>query len=121
MNRRNFSRLTCAAGITSIGSASLAGKGKQPNLLIIHTDEHNFRTLGCYRDLMSDDQSYVWGEGVKVDTPNIDWIAKNGAICDRYYATSPVCTPSRAALARRSSIGSTPSFSASSSISDSAA
>jgi uncharacterized sulfatase len=98
MNRRNFSRLTCAAGIASIGSASLAGKGKQPNLLIIHTDEHNFRTLGCYRDLMSDDQSFVWGKGVKVDTPHLDSLARDGAIATSYYAASPVCTPSRASL-----------------------
>jgi len=98
MNRRDFSKLTCTAGIASIGSASLAGKGKQPNLLIIHTDEHNFRTLGCYRDLMSDDQSYVWGEGVKVDTPNLDSLARDGAMATSYYAASPVCTPSRASL-----------------------
>ena len=62
------------------------------------TDEHNFRTLGCYRALMSPEQGFMWGPGVKVDTPNIDWLAKNGAIADRFYATSPVCTPSRAAL-----------------------
>ena len=68
------------------------------NVLVIQTDEHNFRTLGCYRELMPEEQAFVWGKGVKVDTPNIDWIASNGAICDRYYATSPVCTPSRAAL-----------------------
>jgi arylsulfatase A-like enzyme len=68
------------------------------NVLIIQTDEHNFRTLGCYRDLMAADQAFIWGEGVKVETPNIDWLAENGAICDRFYATSPVCTPSRAAL-----------------------
>jgi arylsulfatase A-like enzyme len=98
MDRRNFTQLACAAGIASIGSASLAGKAKQPNLLIIHTDEHNFRTLGCYRDLMTDDQSYVWGKGVKVDTPHIDSLARDGAIATSYYAASPVCTPSRAAL-----------------------
>ncbi len=68
------------------------------NVLVIQTDEHNFRTLGCYRDLMPEEQAFVWGRGVKVDTPNIDWLAEHGAICDRYYATSPVCTPSRAAL-----------------------
>lgn len=98
MNRRNFLILTCAAGIASIGSESLAGKGKQPNLLIIHTDEHNFRTLGCYRDQMSDDQSYVWGEGVKVDTPHLDSLARDGAMATSYYAASPVCTPSRASF-----------------------
>ncbi|MDF7823908.1 sulfatase [Pontiellaceae bacterium B12227] len=98
MKRRNFSQWACAAGLASISSSSLAGRAEQPNLLIIHTDEHNFRTLGCYRDLMSDDQSYVWGEGVKVDTPHIDSLARDGAIATSYYAASPVCTPSRASL-----------------------
>lgn len=72
--------------------------GERPNLLIIHTDEHNFRTLGCYRDLMSEDQSFVWGDRVAVDTPNIDSLAHDGAICTSYYASSPVCTPSRASF-----------------------
>jgi arylsulfatase A-like enzyme len=71
---------------------------KPRNLLIIQSDEHNFRTLGCYRDLMPEEQAYVWGEGVKVDTPHIDSIANEGAICTSFYATSPVCTPSRASL-----------------------
>lgn len=70
----------------------------KPNVLIIQTDEHNFRTLGCYRKLLPPEQAFIWGDGVKVDTPNIDSIAERGAICTRYYATSPVCTPSRAAL-----------------------
>lgn len=55
------------------------------NLLIISTDEHHFSTLGCYG-----------GEIVK--TPNIDWLAKNGALCTSFYATTPVCSPSRASL-----------------------
>ncbi len=70
----------------------------KPNLLIIHTDEHNFRTLGCYRDLMTDDQAFIWGPGVKVDTPHIDSLARDGAICDSYYSSSPVCSPSRASF-----------------------
>ena len=88
-----------AALLLCLPVTALAAPDERPmNVLVIQTDEHNFRTLGCYRELMPDDQAYIWGEGVKVDTPNIDWLAKNGAICDRYYATSPVCTPSRAAL-----------------------
>ena len=55
------------------------------NLLIISTDEHHFSTLGCYG-------------GTSVKTPNIDWIAENGAICTSFYATTPVCSPSRASL-----------------------
>ena len=71
---------------------------QQANLLVIHTDEHNFRTLGCYRDLMADEQAYIWGEGVKVTTPNIDFLASEGVLCTSFYANTPVCTPSRAAL-----------------------
>ncbi|SDW29369.1 uncharacterized sulfatase [Lutibacter oricola] len=71
---------------------------EKPNLVIIHTDEHNFRTLSCYQKIMSEDQAFVWGKGNNVDTPNIDKIAMEGAICTSYYASSPVCTPSRASL-----------------------
>ena len=69
---------------------------QKPNVIIIQTDEHNLRTLGCYRELMSEDQAYVWGKGNKVETPHIDSLAKDGLICTNYFASSPVCTPSRA-------------------------
>ena len=82
----------------ALAPALRAAAPARPNLLVIQTDEHNFRTLGCYRALLSRDQAFIWGDGVKVDTPNLDWIASHGAIADRFYATSPVCTPSRAAL-----------------------
>ena len=70
-------------------------KDQKPNLLIIQTDEHSFRTLGSYRELLSHDQAYVWGEGLKVETPNIDWLAQNGVLFSKCYATTPVCGPSR--------------------------
>ena len=76
-------------------SFSLLGKNK-PNVIIIQTDEHNLRTLGCYREQMSEEQAFVWGKGNKVDTPNIDSLARDGLICTNYFASSPVCTPSRA-------------------------
>jgi hypothetical protein len=50
-----------------------ASADDRPNLLIIHTDEHNFRTLGCYRALLPDDQAFMWGKDSVVTTPNIDW------------------------------------------------
>src|SRR5688500_10375347 len=68
------------------------------NLLIIQTDEHNFRTLGCYRELLSQEQALIWGDRVKVETLHLVWIRKNGAIADRFYSTSAVCTPSRASF-----------------------
>lgn len=69
-----------------------------PNLLIIQTDEHNFRTLGCYRNTLSEELAFVWGENIKVETPNIDYLASKGALCTSYYAATPVCSPSRASF-----------------------
>ena len=85
------------AAIISLGMVNFA-EARLPNLLVIHTDEHNYRTLGCYRDHLRDDQAFIWGRDVKVDTPHIDSIANTGAICTSYYAVSPVCTPSRASF-----------------------
>ena len=95
MNRRDFAKTITVAGLAA---PALAGKQKRPNLLIIHTDEHNFRTLGCYREQLPPEQAFAWGPGNCVETPNIDSIAHEGALCNNYYASSPVCTPSRASF-----------------------
>ena len=45
-----------------------------------------FQTLGCYG-------------GQIVQTPHIDRLASEGALCTSFYAaTTPVCSPTRAAL-----------------------
>lgn len=54
----------------------------KPNLLIIHTDQQSWWTLGCYA-------------GTIVDTPNIDRLAADGALYSNFFANSGVCTPSR--------------------------
>jgi uncharacterized sulfatase len=69
----------------------------KPNLLLIITDEHNFRTLGAYRDQLSSDQALMWGDTV-VETPHLDYLAKNGVIFNSMYASSPVCSPSRGSM-----------------------
>ncbi len=61
--------LTSVLGtLTSVHAADHS----RPNLVVIQTDEHNFRTLGCDRALLPEEQAYVWGPGVKVETPNLD-------------------------------------------------
>ena len=63
---------------TYFGLIAAIAKDKQAtayNLLNLQTDEHNFKTLGCYG-------------GKIVQTPNIDWIGDNGAICTSFYALS---------------------------------
>ncbi len=99
MNRRNFSQLLALTGTTVLtGSAIAAANTAKPNLLFILTDEHSFRTLGCYRKLLSKDQAEMWGPGNVVETPHIDSIAENGTLFNRMYASAPVCTPARASM-----------------------
>jgi len=71
---------------------------KKPNLFVIHCDELNFRTLGCYRDTLSEDQAFMWGKDGICETPHIDSIAKEGVLLSKCYAATPVCSPSRASF-----------------------
>ncbi|MDO9216281.1 MAG: sulfatase-like hydrolase/transferase, partial [Lacisediminimonas sp.] len=59
---------------------------RAPNLLIIMSDEHNPKVLGCN------------GHPV-VETPNLDALAASGTMFTSAYTTSPVCIPARAGFA----------------------
>lgn len=86
-----LSFIFCLMLMASLSSPARAGGVKsdkqQPNLLIIHTNEQTFRSISCY------DNS--WGD---LHTPNIDFLADNGARFENFYTNHPLCTPSRAAL-----------------------
>lgn len=69
-----------AAGLTAQGAAS-----DQPNLLFIFSDDHATQAISAY--------------GSKINqTPNIDRIAKEGAIFSRCHVTNAICGPSRACI-----------------------
>lgn len=70
--------------IPTLLGAGCAEKKSKPNVIIIYTDDHNFDHIGVY--------------GGKVLTPNLDRIANEGARFNRFYVSSPVCTPSRYSL-----------------------
>ena len=59
---------------------------KPANLLFILSDEHNPRVLGCAGHPM-------------IRTPNLDRLAAKGVHFSDAYCNSPICVPSRAALA----------------------
>ncbi len=99
LNAIRLIAILCVLLVPEISNAMIDGDSEsKPNVLLIITDEHNFRTLGCYRQLMPREQGEMWGIGNIVRTPNIDRIAHDGVICTRAYATAPVCTPCRAAI-----------------------
>lgn len=103
MKRRRFLKTTTAASGASLAAAALGRgqePGRRPNLLIVHCDELNFRTLGCYRETLAREQAFMWGEdpGAVCETPHIDRLAREGALCTKFYAATPVCSPSRSSL-----------------------
>ena len=58
---------------------------RRPNLLYIHTDQHNPYVTGCYGDPL-------------VQTPNLDRLAASGVVFENTYCNSPICVPSRMAM-----------------------
>ncbi|MCA9025008.1 MAG: sulfatase-like hydrolase/transferase [Planctomycetaceae bacterium] len=74
--------------VNSLAVVSLAAdvEAKRPNILFIYTDDHSYRTVGCYPD------SFDW-----VRTPAIDRLAQRGMRFDAAYIGT-WCMPSRASL-----------------------
>ena len=60
-------------------------KEKPPNILFIMSDDHAYQAISAY------------GNGLN-HTPNIDRLAKEGAIFHRGFVTNSICAPSRAAM-----------------------
>ncbi len=82
--KRTRSILALASGLALIGSAF--GQDKKPNIVVIMGDDIGIYNIGAYhRGLMAS------------RTPNLDKIAKEGAIFTDYYAEAS-CTAGRAAF-----------------------
>ena len=77
MNRREF--------LLTAASAATAAPPRQPNVLMIGVDDMN-DWVGCL------------GGYPGVRTPNIDRLAKRGALFQNAHCAAPVCNPSRTAL-----------------------
>ena len=58
---------------------------QRPNLLYIHSDQHNPAVTGCYGDPL-------------VQTPHLDRLAARGVVFDNVYCPSPICVPSRMSM-----------------------
>lgn len=62
-------------------------KSNSPNVLFILMDDMAYSDISCY--------SYLGSENATINTPNIDSIADGGIFMENFYASAPVCTPSR--------------------------
>jgi arylsulfatase A-like enzyme len=66
-------------------SFAVAKKEEPPNIIYIMADDLGYGDLGCYGQQ-------------KIQTPNIDKLAKEGMRFTQFYAGAPVCAPSRCVL-----------------------
>jgi arylsulfatase A-like enzyme len=62
-----------------------AGTGKRPNIIFILADDHAVKAISAYQSKL-------------IQTPNIDRIAREGALIQNAYVTNSVCSPSRAVI-----------------------
>ena len=72
-------------GASASGPSNTASTDPQPNVLVIHVDQHRLDCLGAYGN-------------PDVRTPNIDALAADGVRFDNSFCPYPVCTPSRYSL-----------------------
>lgn len=75
--------LTAALAVPTLGDRV---KPKQPNIIVVYTDDHGWTDLGC-QNVRKD-----------IQTPHIDKLATNGVRMTSGYVTAPQCVPSRGGL-----------------------
>jgi arylsulfatase A-like enzyme len=66
-------------------AAHRTGDRPKPDILLIMTDQFNPRCMGCAGDPV-------------IKTPNLDRLAREGALFENCYTNSPVCMPARISL-----------------------
>ncbi len=82
LSRRTF--LKTAVSAAALAGPSRATTNRPPNIVLILTDDLGFGDVGF--------------NGSKIQTPNLNRLAKQGMTIDQFYSASPVCSPSRASL-----------------------
>jgi arylsulfatase A-like enzyme len=68
-----------------IKSCKIEKNDSSPNIILIMTDDQGWGQSGYYNHPV-------------LETPNLDKMAENGIRFDRFYAGSPVCSPTRASV-----------------------
>ncbi|MCF7849360.1 MAG: sulfatase-like hydrolase/transferase [Kiritimatiellales bacterium] len=85
-NRRNFIQLsTLAAAPVLAGSSATAATNRQPNILLIVTDQQHADAIAALGN-------------PHLTTPALDKLVKNGMSFRRSYTTNPVCSPARSSI-----------------------
>ena len=87
---RGIAILATAIAVTLVAQVIIAPpvnaeSGKRPNIIFIMADDLGWKELGCYGQK-------------KIQTPNVDLLARQGMRFTDYYTGAPVCAPTRCVL-----------------------
>jgi arylsulfatase A-like enzyme len=81
----NLKSIFLIAAVLLASKTIIAQNNAKPNVIIIYADDVGYGDLSCYG-------------ATKINTPNIDKLAKKGIKFTNAHATSSTCTPSRYGL-----------------------
>jgi arylsulfatase A len=81
--------------IAAIMGIVATAQSKQPNIIFLLADDLGYGDIGCYGQ-------------EKIETPNINQLAKEGLRCTQFYSASPVCAPARTSFMTGLHAGHTP-------------
>ena len=80
----SYFRVLCSS-LAIVVALTVNASARQPNVVLILIDDMGYRDVG-------------FASNKYIDTPNIDKIAKSGAVFSQCYASAPNCAPTRACL-----------------------
>jgi arylsulfatase A-like enzyme len=85
MSKPKVALLALVAFVAAAGTVAEPGGAERPNIIFIMTDDHAAHAISAY--------------GSRVNrTPNLDRLAREGALFENVFVTNSICTPSRAAI-----------------------
>lgn len=87
-------RYVLMLSLVSAGLSAAADRGKRPNFVVIMGEAQGWASMS----VPLDDRDPEGSRSSFVQTPNLDKVALRGMRFSNFYAASPRCTPTRAAL-----------------------
>ena len=70
---------------------------RQPNIVFFLADDLGWGDLGCYGHDVSN-YDLIPPRRIRIQTPHLDALAREGKLFTQYYVNGPMCSPARAGL-----------------------
>ncbi len=85
INRRSFLQTISSAAVSLSAYGKAIESQRRPNIVVILADDLGYGDLGCYGN-------------TRIQTPNLNALAKDGIRFTDFHSSGAVCSPTRAGL-----------------------